>query len=119
MNANAQLRGRLMTPSRWTRSVLAGVALDTVGCSASPADPVMECGRPFPAAITALQHLRWVTVSVRRTVQIATRAELAAGCDPQWKDVIKLESQRGSALNLSAGGPAFTPRPARLRICIY
>jgi len=95
------------------------VLIDRRGRVIRPAIPVMECGRPLPAAITALQHLRWVTVSVRRTVQIATRAELAAGCDPQWKDVIKLESQRGSALNLSAGGPAFSPRPARLRICIY
>ncbi len=186
--------GRLMTPSRWTRSVLAGVALVTVGCSASPANPgthapvravnaaaasavasiscrattaratkplladfrpvaVVRCyqkargidGRglwrfnvkqradhglgKFIAALrrpsvktppNVMCHLPWVTVSVRRTVQIATRAELAAGCDPQWKDVIKLESQRGSALlNLSAGGPAFSPRPARLRICIY
>lgn len=96
------------------------VLIDRRGRVIRPAVPVMECGRPFPAAITALKHLPWVTVSVRRTVQIATRAELAAGCDPQWKDVIKLESQRGSALlNLSAGGPAFSPRPARLRICIY
>jgi hypothetical protein len=80
----------------------------------------MECGQPFPEAITALDHLSWVTISVRRTVQVATRAELVAGCDSQWKDVIKEDSQRGSTLlSPSAGGPAFSPRPARLRICIY
>ena len=85
-----------------------------------PAIPVMECGQPFPAAITDLQHLPWVTISVLRTVQIATRAELVAGCDSQWKDVIKMDSQRDSQLlTPSPGGPAFSPRPARLRICIY
>jgi hypothetical protein len=92
--------------------------IDRHGRILRPALPVKECGQPFPAAISNLQHLPWVTVSVRRTVQIATRAELQAGCDPQWKDVIQLESGSGG-LQPSAGGPAFTPRPPRLRICIY
>jgi hypothetical protein len=90
------------------------VLIDRRGGVIRPALPVMECGRPFPAAITALKHLRWVTVSVRRTVQLATRAELAAGCNPQWGDLLKMGN-----LQLSGGGPAFSPRPARLRICIY
>jgi len=59
-----------------------------------------------------------VTVSVRRTVQLATRAELQAGCDPQWKDVIQMDTYV-RLLQPSAGGPAFSPRPPRLRICIY
>src|SRR5258707_2857842 len=88
--------------------------IDRRGRVIRPALPVMQCGRPFPAAITALRHLPWVTVSVRRTVQIATRAELVAGCDSQWKDIIKM-----GGLQPSAGGPAFSPRPPRLRICIY
>ena len=92
--------------------------IDRHGRILRPALPVEQCGQPFPAAITDLQHLPWVTVSVRRTVQITTRAELRAGCDPQWKDVIQLESGSG-ALQPSAGGAAFTPRPPRLRICIY
>src|SRR5262245_40992154 len=58
------------------------VLIDRHGGVIRPALPVMECGRPFPAAITAVQRLPWVTVSVRRTVQIATRAELASGCSP-------------------------------------
>lgn len=90
------------------------VLIDRRGRVIRPALPVMECGQPLPAAITAWQHLPWVTVAVRRTVQIATRAELVAGCDSQWKDVIKMGS-----LDPSAGGPAFSPRPPRLRICIY
>ena len=90
------------------------VLIDRRGRVIRPAIPVMECGQPLSAAITALQHLPWVTVSVRRTVQIATRAELAAGCDSQWGDIIKMGN-----LHPSAGGPAFSPRPARLRICIY
>ena len=90
------------------------ILIDRRGRLIRPALPVMECSQPFPAAITALQHLPWVTASVRRTVQIATRAELVAGCDSQWKDVIKMGS-----LDPSAGGQAFSPRPARLRICIY
>jgi hypothetical protein len=96
------------------------VLIDQHGRVIRPALPVMECGQAFPATITALDHLNWVTVSVRRTVQLATRAELVAGCDLLWKDVIKADSQRGSTLlEPSAGGPAFSPRPARLRICIY
>lgn len=96
------------------------VLIDRSGRVIRPALPVMECGQPSRAAITALDHLPWVTVSVRRTVQIATPTELAAGCDSQWKDVLKLESQRRSLpLDPSAGGPAFSPRPAQLRICIY
>src|SRR5262249_17528271 len=61
------------------------VLVDRSGRVMRPAIPVMECGQPFPAAITDLQHLPWVTISVLRTVQIATRAELVAGCDSQWK----------------------------------
>ena len=68
--------------------------------------------------MTALEHLPWVTVFVRRTVQITTRAELRAGCDSQWKDVVKMQSGSGD-LQPSAGGPAFSPLPPRLRICIY
>jgi hypothetical protein len=90
------------------------VLIDRRGRVIRPALPVVECGQPLPAAITALRHLPSVTVAVRRTVQIATRAELVAGCDSQWKDVIKMGS-----LDPSAGGPAFSPRPPRLRICIY
>jgi hypothetical protein len=90
------------------------VLIDRSGRAIRPALPVMECGQPFPAAITALQHLHWATVSVRRTVQIATRAEVVAGCDPQWGDLFKMGN-----LQPSAGGPAFSPRPPRLRICIY
>lgn len=90
------------------------VLIDRSGRTIRPSLPVMECGRPFRAAITALRHLPWVTVSVRRTVQIATRAEIVAGCDPQWGDLFKMGN-----LQPSAGGPAFSPRPPRLRICIY
>jgi hypothetical protein len=88
--------------------------IDRHGRVIRPALSAMECGKPFPAAITALRHLPWVTVSVRRTVQIATRAELASGCSPQWGDLFKMGN-----LDPSAGGPAFSPRPPRLRICIY
>ncbi len=100
----------------WTFDVKqrAFVLIDRRGRVIRPAVPVIECGQPLPAAITALQHLSWVTVDVRRTVQIATRAELVAGCDSQWKDVMKMGN-----LDPSAGGPAFSPRPPRLRICIY
>ena len=90
------------------------VLTDRRGRVIRPALPVAECGQPLPAAITALRHLPSVTVAVRRTVQIATRAELVAGCDSQWKDVMKMGN-----LDPSAGGPAFSPRPPRLRICIY
>jgi hypothetical protein len=90
------------------------VLIDRHGRVIRPALPAMECGQPFPAAITALEHLPWVTVSVRRTVQIATRAELASGCSSQWGDLFKMGN-----LHPSAGGPAFSPRPPRLRICIY
>ena len=96
------------------------VLIDRHGRVIRPALPAGQCAQPFPAAAADLQHLPWVTISVRRTVQIATRAELAAGCDPQWKDVIQTESRNGSALlHPSAGGPAFFPRPPRLRVCIY
>lgn len=92
--------------------------VDRHGRIVRPALPVGECGRPFPAAIADLRHLPWVTVSVRRTVQLATRAELQAGCDPRWKDIIQMEN--GSLLGQpSAGGPAFSPRPPQLRICVY
>jgi len=90
------------------------VLIDRRGRVLRPALPVMECGKPFPAAITALQHLPWLTVSVRRTKQIATRAELASGCSSQWGDLFKMGN-----LQPSGGGPAFSPRPARLRVCIY
>jgi hypothetical protein len=90
------------------------VLIDRAGRVIRPTLPVMECGKPFPAATTALEHLPWVTVSVRRTVQIATRAELASGCSPQWGDLFKMGN-----LDPSAGGPAFSTRPPRLRICIY
>src|SRR5216683_2673928 len=62
--------------------------VDRHGRILRPTLPATECGRPFQAAITGLEHLPWVTVSVRRTVQIATRAELLAGCDPKYGDVI-------------------------------
>ena len=90
--------------------------VDRHGRILRPVLPVMECGRPFAAAITDLQHLPWVTVSVRKTVQISTRAELQAGCDSQWKDMIHMDS---GSLQPSAGSPAFSPLPPRLRICIY
>jgi hypothetical protein len=92
--------------------------IDRHGRILRPTLPVGECGQPLPAAITALAHLPWVTVSVRRTVQITTRAELRAGCDSQWKDVIQMDSYV-RLLQPSAGGPLFSPRPPRLRICIY
>jgi len=44
------------------------VLIDRAGRVIRPSLPVMECGQPFPAAITALEHLPWVTISVRRTV---------------------------------------------------
>jgi hypothetical protein len=94
------------------------VLVDRHGRIDRPALPVKECGQPFPAAIADLQRLGWVTVWVRRTAQLSTRAELRAGCDPQWKDVLQIES--GSRLELpSAGGPAFSRRPPQLRVCIY
>jgi len=92
--------------------------VDRHGRILRPTLPATKCGRPFQAAITDLEHLPWVTVSVRRTVQIATRAELLAGCDPKYGDVIAAGSYF-LQLRLSAGGPAFLPRPPRLRICIY
>src|SRR5262249_37982719 len=90
------------------------VLIDRSGRVLRPRVPVLECGQPFPAAITALMPLPWVTISVRRTVQISTRAELVAGCDSQWKDLFRI----GVTLSPSGGGPAFSPRPPRLRICI-
>jgi hypothetical protein len=92
--------------------------VDRHGQIVRPALPVKECGQPFPAAITDLEHLPWVTVSARRTARLATRAELQAGCDPQWKDVIAMENGSGY-LQPSAGGPAFSPRPPQLRVCVY
>jgi hypothetical protein len=80
--------------------------------------PSSECGQPFPAAITDLQRLPWVTVSVRRTVHIATRAELRSGCNPTYGDVIA-SGPYFRQLPMSSGGPAFSPRPPRLRICLY
>jgi hypothetical protein len=94
------------------------VLLDRRGKLVRPSLPVKECGQPFQAAITALEHLPWVTVSVRRTVQLATRAELTSGCNPKWKDVV--HDARGAWLPPpSPGGPAFTRVPPRLRVCIY
>jgi hypothetical protein len=93
------------------------VLIDRRGRVLRPALPTMECGRPYPAAITALARLPWVAFSVRRTVQFATRAELAAGCNPQFKDLFEMAG--GSGLRPSAGGPAFSPLPQRLRVCIY
>jgi len=92
--------------------------VDRQGRIFRPALPSTECGRPFQAAITDLEHLPWVTVSVRRTVQLATRAELRAGCAPTFKDLIA-SGPSLRALPLSPGGPAFSPRPPRLRICTY
>jgi len=92
--------------------------IDRHGRISRPALPVEECGQPRPAAITALAHLPWVTISVHRTVQLSTRAELQAGCDPQWKDLIQSD-RYARLLQPSAGGPAFSPQPPRLRICIY
>ena len=56
--------------------------------------------------------------SVRRTVQIATRAELRSGCNPTYGDVIA-SGPYFRQLPVSSGGPAFSPRPPRLRICLY
>jgi hypothetical protein len=92
--------------------------VDRHGQILRPTLPVKECGQPFPAAISDLEHLPWVTISVRRTAQLATRAELQAGCDPRYKDVIRMDSYFRT-LRPSAGGPAFSPRPPRLRVCIY
>lgn len=65
--------------------------VDRHGQVLRPTLPTDGCGT-FPAAITDLQHLPWVTVSVRRTVQLATRTELQAACERQWKNVVQLES---------------------------
>jgi hypothetical protein len=94
------------------------VLVDHRGRTLRPALPVMVCGRPFPAAISRLARLSWVTVSVLRTRQLATRAELAAGCDPQFKDLFRLAA--GSRLpQPSAGGPGehqrSRPAPAMTR----
>jgi hypothetical protein len=95
------------------------VLIDSHGRAIRPALPVKECGQPFPAPITHLQHLPWVTVSVRRTGQLATHAELAAGCDPHMKDVIQLTARGGFRLLHPSAGPVFSPRPPRLRVCVY
>jgi hypothetical protein len=92
--------------------------VDRQGRVLRPTLPSTECGKPFLAAITDLEHLPWVTVSVHRTVQIATRAELRAGCDPTYKDIIA-SGPSLRQLPLSPGGPVFSPRPPQLRICIY
>ena len=94
------------------------VLVDRGGRVVRPSLPVKVCGQPFQAAIADLAHLPWVTVSVRRTVQLATRAELTSGCNPKWKDVI--HDARGAWLPPpSPGGPVFTRVPPRLRVCIY
>lgn len=88
--------------------------VDRYGQIVRPVLPMGECDRQFPAAIADLKRLPWVTSYARRTVQLATRAELQAGCDPRWKDVLRDESY-----SRSPGGPAFSPRPPQLRICVY
>ncbi len=92
--------------------------VDGHGRIVRPTLPARDCGQPYQAAITDLEHLPWVTISVRRTVQLATRAELRTGCNPQWEDLIRTESASGLTPP-SAGGPAFSPRPPQLRVCIY
>jgi hypothetical protein len=96
------------------------VLVDGHGRVVRPALPVRACGVPFAAPIRALEKLPWVTVSVRRTGQLATHAELVAGCAPRSKDVIRIYSRSSPGfLRPSAGGPVFAPRPPRLRICVY
>jgi hypothetical protein len=94
--------------------------VDHYGQIVRPILPTGECHRQFPAAIADLKHLPWVDVYARRTVQLATRAELRAGCDPRWKDVLRdVGHLRDEGYLQSPGGPAFSARPPQLRICVY
>src|SRR5262249_27022031 len=68
-SANAQLREHLMT-ARLTRSVLAGAALVTVGCSAGSANPGTQApARPIDAAVASSV----ASISCRATTARATK----------------------------------------------
>jgi len=99
--------------------VIPFVLLGRDGRLVYPRIPTGECGNPLPQVGLAMQDLHWVTVSVRRGVQLETQAVVESGCPAAWKDMIGFSFAQRQSLRPSPGGPVFSARPLSLRVCVY
>jgi hypothetical protein len=76
------------------------------------------CDQPLESVVKAVAAHHWITVATTKVRQQFTRAELAAGCPGQMKNMVAIDLEMG--MGKSHGGPVFTYFPnARLGACIY
>jgi len=80
--------------------------------------PSDACGKVRAEVRDAVQGLRLVPASARPTPQTESSEAAAAGCTPQWADLVGVTAAR-----VTAGGPAVVPPgfdgPVRVRLCVY
>lgn len=76
------------------------------------------CDQPLESVMKAVAAHRWITVATTKVKQQFTRAELAAGCPGEMKNMVAIDLRAG--MSKSRGGPVFTYDPtALLDACIY
>ena len=80
--------------------------------------PVDACGKVRAEVRDAVQGLRLTPASTRPSPQIESSEAAAAGCTPQWADMVSVTAAR-----VTAGGPAVVPPgfdgPMQVRLCVY
>lgn len=85
--------------------------------------PVDACGKPIQQVRTALDALRFTTVSSERAAQVSSPEQLelekqaaSLGCAYQFKDLIRIEAQDGPD---SGKQPLLASTPSRATACRY
>lgn len=96
--------------------------VDAAGKYLHPRAPQTACGAPLPVVTRTLAAVRWRTVTVTRVRQLQSEASLTSGCLPQYKDMIRVETDptmgRGPAAD--PGSPVLTRLAgSALTACIY
>lgn len=93
------------------------VLVDAIGRLLVPRYPRDGCRQPQSAAIAAVRHHEWQSLSVRQVKQLVTQRELTTHCGDRAKDMLYYEEQ---GTNLSPGEPVLNRHPdLPLHACIY
>jgi hypothetical protein len=80
--------------------------------------PTDACGKARAEFRDAIQGLRLIPASTGPTPRAESAEAAAAGCPPQWAELVGVTAARATA-----GGPAVVPPgfdgPVRVRLCVY
>ncbi|GAA0356884.1 hypothetical protein GCM10009530_02590 [Microbispora corallina] len=96
------------------------VVVDSSGRAVLPDVPTSVCGKPFPSALDALDHLPYRLTKQLPVRRIESEKEFRAGCGHETRDLFLSFFKPESPLARRASArPLWNPAPQGLRVCVY